>query len=88
MPQLQDVPEIRAQRNARVIQVRDLTFFRHSLIEQAPAGERPTARLAAVAEFIGKVARRGRTLVVTNKRVRCALPPRREGAVPHNDAHR
>jgi hypothetical protein len=75
---LQDRPEIRVQRKARVIQVRDRTFFRHSLVEQAPAdGEggtwKPKARLAAVAEFIARVAREGRTLVVTNKRVRCAL---------------
>jgi hypothetical protein len=27
VPQLQDLPEIRVQRNARVIQVRDLTFL-------------------------------------------------------------
>jgi hypothetical protein len=79
VPKLQDMPEIRVARKARVVQVRDLTFFRHSLVERAPAGEdgatkwRPTARLAAVAEFIGRVAQEGRTLVVTNKRVRCAL---------------
>jgi hypothetical protein len=78
VPQLQDLPEIRVERNARVIQVRDLTFFRHSLVERAPAGEdgaswRPTARLTAVAGFIAGVAKEGRTLVVTNKRVRCAL---------------
>ena len=77
VPQFEDLPEIRVQRNARVIQVRDLTFFRHSLVERAPAGEegarwRPTARLAAVARFM-RVAKEGRTLVVTNKRVRCAL---------------
>ena len=78
VPQLQDVPEIRTHRNAHVIQVRDLTFYRHSLVERAPAGDggerwRPTARLAAVAQFIERVAREGQTLVVTNKRVRCAL---------------
>ena len=78
VPQLQDRPEIRVQRKARFIQVRDRTFFRHSLVERAPAdGEgatwKPKARLAAVAEFIARVAREGRTLVVTNKRVRCAL---------------
>jgi hypothetical protein len=39
VPHLQDLPEIRVQRKARVIQVRDLTFFRHSLVERAPAGE-------------------------------------------------
>ena len=78
VPQLQDLPEIHSQRKARVIQVKDLTFFRHSLVEPVPAAEksgmwRPTARLAAVAEFIARAARKERTLVVTNKRVRCAL---------------
>ena len=71
VPQLQDVPEIRVQRNAHVIQVRDLTFYRHSLVEKLPAGEngarwRPKARLGDVAQFIAEVAREGRTLVVTN----------------------
>jgi hypothetical protein len=78
VPQLQDLPEIRVQRNARVIQVKDLTFYRHSLVEPVPADEkgemwRPTARLAAVAQFIERVACEGPTLVVTNKRVRRAL---------------
>ena len=50
-----------------------------------PAGEdgarwRPKARLAAVAEFIARVAQEGRTLVVTNKRVRCALTGENDGA--------
>lgn len=39
VPQLRDLPEIRVSRNAHVVQVRDLTFFRHSLVERAPAGE-------------------------------------------------
>src|SRR5262249_42644923 len=34
---------------------------------------RPTARLAEAARFIAAVAQEARTLVVTNKRVRCAL---------------
>jgi hypothetical protein len=38
-PQSRDLPEIRVQRNARVIQVRDLTFFRLSLVARASAGE-------------------------------------------------
>jgi hypothetical protein len=60
--------------NARFIPVRDLSFYRHSLVEvsfyrhslvePAPAGEdgmssRPTARLAVLAEFIADVAREG-----------------------------
>jgi hypothetical protein len=78
VPQLEDVPEIQVQRNARIIQVRDRTFFRSSLIERASAdgdmtGWRPNARLTEVAQFIGQVAQESRTLVVTNKRVRCAL---------------
>jgi hypothetical protein len=78
VPHLEDVPEIQAQRKAHIIQIRDLTFFRGRLVEKSPAAEegpkwRPTARLGEVAEFIAKVAREGRTLVVTNKRVRCAL---------------
>jgi hypothetical protein len=78
VPQLQDTPEIGVERNAHVIQVRDLTFYRHSLVEHLPEDGkgtwRPTARLVQVAEFIrGVAANEGRTLVVTNKRVRCAL---------------
>ena len=85
VPHLQDAPEIRVHRNARIVQVRDLTFFRHSLVERVPAGEdgarwRPTVRLGAVAQFITEVAREGRTLVVTNKRVRCALTGEKDGA--------
>jgi hypothetical protein len=61
VPQLREQPEIRVQRNARVIQVRDFTFYRHSLVEKAPPGEdgarsRPKARLGAVAQFIERVA--------------------------------
>src|SRR5262249_50087580 len=36
VPQLQDVPAIQAHRNAHVIQVRDRTFFRGSLVAKAP----------------------------------------------------
>src|ERR1700730_12865836 len=88
VPQLQDLPEIQVRRKARVIQVRDLTFYRHSLVERAPRGEegaswRPKARLAAVAQFMAGVAEKGRTLVVTNKRVRCALTGERaNGKLP------
>jgi hypothetical protein len=51
-----------------------------------PTGEdgarwKPKARLAAVAQFIEQVAKEeGRTLVVTNKRVRCALTGENPGA--------
>src|SRR5215469_12078636 len=72
VPQLQEQPEIRVRRKAHFIQVRDLTFYRGSLVEKAPVGEegarwRPKARLGAVAQFIAEVAQKGRTLVVTNK---------------------
>jgi hypothetical protein len=78
VPQLQDVPEIGVGRNALVVQVRNFTFYRGSLVEHLPGDEkgtwRPTARLVEVAEFIRDVAaNERRTLVVTNKRVRCAL---------------
>jgi hypothetical protein len=79
VPYLQNAPEIRVHRNARIIQVRDLTFFRHSLVERVPTGEdgarwKPKARLAAVAQFIEQLAKEeGRNLLVTNKRVRCTL---------------
>src|SRR5215831_2376337 len=78
VPRLEEAAAIRVQRNARVYQVRDLTFYRHSLVERTPEGEeggrwRPKTRLAEVAEFIRQMAQEKRTLVVTNKRVRCAL---------------
>jgi hypothetical protein len=87
VPQLQDLPEICVQRNARIIQVRDLTFFRGSLVEKSPDDEdgpkwRPKGRLAAVAQFITEVAKEGRTLVVTNKRVRCVLTGENPSGMP------
>jgi hypothetical protein len=70
--------DIRVQRNARFIQVSNTTFYKGRLVRRAPDanGKRkpePTARLSEVAEFIEKTARKRRTLVVTNKPVRCAL---------------
>jgi hypothetical protein len=41
----------------------------------------PKARLAAVAQLIAGAAQEGRTLVVTNKRVRCALTGENPGEV-------
>jgi hypothetical protein len=78
VPSLATVPEIRVQRNARVVQVSNTTFYKGTLIRRTPDanGKRkpePTARLLEVAEFIEKTARKGKTLVVTNKPVRCAL---------------
>jgi hypothetical protein len=78
VPGLAVVPEIRVRRNARVIQVSNATFYRGSLIKRTstPDGKRkpePTARLLEVGEFIARTALGGKTAVVTNKPVRCAL---------------
>jgi hypothetical protein len=78
VPSLATVPEIRVQRNARLIQVSNMTFYRGSLVKRTatPDGKRklvPTARLLEVGEFIARTALTGKTLVVTNKPVRCAL---------------
>jgi hypothetical protein len=66
------------ERNARIVQVSNGTFYRGSLVRRksTPDGGRklePTARLVEVAEFIARTAAGGKTLVVTNKPVRCAL---------------
>jgi hypothetical protein len=78
VPSLVAAPEIRVERNARVIQVSNATFYKGSLIKRAPrpngkAEPEPKSRLLEVADFIEKTARKGKTLVVTNKPVRCAL---------------
>jgi hypothetical protein len=78
VPSLATVPEIRVQRNARVIQVSNATFYRGSLIKRISTAEgrrkpEPTARLLEVGEFIARTASGAKTLVVTNKPVRCAL---------------
>jgi hypothetical protein len=78
VPSLVAAPEIRVQRNARFIQVSNTTFYKGRLTRRTPDanGKRnpePTARLLEVAEFIEKTARKGKTLVVSNKPVRCAL---------------
>jgi hypothetical protein len=66
------------ERNARVVQVSNATFYKGVLIKRAsgPDGEatpEPTARLLEVGEFIERTAREAKTLVVTNKPVRRAL---------------
>src|ERR1700719_4232106 len=66
------------ERNARVAQVSNATFYKGVLIKRAsgPDGEatsEPTARLLEVGEFIERTAREAKTLVVTNKPVRRAL---------------
>jgi hypothetical protein len=71
-------PRSGVQPNARVIQVSNLTFDRGRLTTRTSSskGKRksePTARLLEVGEFIARTALTGKTLVVTNKPVRCAL---------------
>ena len=78
VPALEAGQEIQVERKARVIQVSDRTFCKGSLINRAPNADRegsaePSARLLEVGDFIEKAARRGKTLVVTNKPVRCSL---------------
>jgi hypothetical protein len=78
VPTLAAGQEIQVERYARVIQVSNRTFWKGSLINRAPNAGRegsaePSARLLEVGDFIEKAARRGKTLVVTNKPVRCAL---------------
>jgi hypothetical protein len=78
VPTLAAMPPIRVHRKARVIQVSNSTFFKGSVISRTASGRgkgKPelSSRLLEVAEFIEKTARTGRTLVVTNKPVRCAL---------------
>jgi hypothetical protein len=94
VPSLVMAAEIRVQRNARVIQVSNSTFFRGSLIKRAssPTGKgqwEPLPRLLEVADFIEKTARSGKTLVVTNKPVRCALTGEDEhGSLPTSVQYR
>jgi broad specificity phosphatase PhoE len=78
VPALVAAPEIRVRRNARVIQVSNSTFYKGSLIKRATASDgtrkpEPKARLLEVADFIERTACKGKTLVVTNKPVRCVL---------------
>jgi len=78
VPSLVTAPEIRAERNVRVIRVSNITFYRGSLVKRTsiPDGKRnlePTARLLEIGDFIARTALGRRTLVVTNKPVSCAL---------------
>jgi hypothetical protein len=94
VPSLVTVPEIRVQRNARIIQVSNATFYRGSLIKGVSTldGGRkrePTARLLEIGEFIARTALGGKTLVVTNKPVRCALTGEDDhGALPISGKYR
>src|SRR5438045_3151564 len=84
----------RLQRNARFIQASSTTFYKGRLIRCTldANGKRkpePTARLLEVAEFVEKLARKGKTLVVTNKPVRCALTAEDEhGSLPISAKYR
>jgi hypothetical protein len=78
VPSLVTAPEIRVHRNARVIQVSNTTFYKGRMIRHVTGTDgkkrpEPTTRLLEVGAFIEKTARTGKTLVVTNKPVRCAL---------------
>jgi hypothetical protein len=77
IPGLAMSEEIRVERNAFVVQVTDRTFYRGSLLKSAEAGEEANRydpeRWKEVCGFIEGIAQGSRTLVVTNKRVRCQL---------------
>jgi hypothetical protein len=94
VPSLATAPEIRVQRNARIIQVGNVTFYRGSLIKRTSTSggngkQEPTTRLLEVGEFIARTAREGKTLVVTNKPVRCALTGEDEhGTLPISAQYR
>ena len=80
-------PEIQVKRNARVIQVSNRTFWKGSLIKRATNASgkgkpEPTKRLVEVGDFNERIARQGKTLVVTNKPVRCALTGEDEHSLP------
>lgn len=83
VPNLQVADEIRVERNARVVQVMDRTFFKGSLLKSAnaEAGESyfDPKRWDEIRSFIERIASEGKTLVVTNKPVRCKLT----GENPH-----
>src|SRR5208282_495871 len=64
VPSLEAAPEIRVERNARVIQVTDRTFWKGSLLVSAlePEGKPgPTDRLQEVGDFIERTARAAKT---------------------------
>ena len=77
IPDLAVSDEIRVERNAFVVQVTDRTFYRGSLLKSTEAGEEADRydpdRWKEVCGFIGRIAQGSRTLVVTNRGVRCQL---------------
>jgi hypothetical protein len=94
VPSLSTAPEIRVQRNARVVQVTNATFYRGSLLKRTatPDGKskcEPKPRLLEVGEFIARTALNRKTLVVTNKPARCALTGEDEhGTLPISAQYR
>jgi hypothetical protein len=77
IPGLEVSDEIRVERNAFVVQVTDRTFYRGSLLKSAEACEEADRydpeRWKEVCGFIERIAQGSRTLVVTNRGVRCQL---------------
>jgi hypothetical protein len=79
VPEVQVSEEIRVERNARVVQVTDRTFYKGSLLKPDTAEAEDDKRhydperLEEICSFIRRIASGAKTLVVTNKPVRCAL---------------
>lgn len=71
VPDLAISDEIRIERNARVMQVTDRTFYRGRLLKSSARHDPDFWQ--EICAFINTIAGRERTLVVTNKRVRCQL---------------
>jgi hypothetical protein len=94
VPTLAAEPEIRVERNARIIQVKNATFYKGSLIKRVSDANgrgkpEPTERLLEVGDFIERTAHTGKTLVVTNKPVRCALTGEdQDGKLPVSSEYR
>ena len=78
----------------RVIQVKNFTFYKGRLLKSAEGSNgktkpEATKLLLEVGDFIERTARGGKTLVVTNKPVRCALTGEdRNGRLPVSGEYR
>jgi hypothetical protein len=71
IPELEVSDEIRVERNAHVVQVTGRTFPKRSLLKSSARYDPDLWR--EICAFIEMIASRGKTLVVTNKPVRCQL---------------
>ena len=80
IPGLEVAPPIAVRRNACIVQVKDRTFSKVSLID--------TPMLEEVGDFIADIARERKTLVVTNKDVRRALTGERDEKLPLSAGYR